>query len=503
MTTIETPILKNSKSQIHFGTDGWRGIIGEEYTFENVRSVAHGVGQLFSSASGPKKNIFIGYDNRFRAVEFAQEAAYVLSQYRFTVHVLSSSVTSPFLSFVTWKEKAPFGAMMTASHNPAEYLGFKIKGSFGGSIPQETALQIEEKVHSLPEDLDFSFTRNGHPPFQISLLETHMTEYVRYLKKHIDTSLFQKSKKRVCFDPMYGPGGKMVEALFKSLKNPMEYTLLHNTVDPLFGGLHPEPIEAYLSELKTAVPKMNACAGFALDGDGDRLGVVDENGKYLTPQQTFALLLWYLVNVKGLRGKVPQAVSLGYLSERIAQDYNCPFEEIPVGFKYVAEKVLKGDVLAGGEESGGYAFGKTKRNTKPGSILPERDGLFSALLLLEMILSLNKNLSVILKEIENKYGASCYLRNDIPLSRPVRNKSEFIQKVQKQFPTKWLGLSIKEMRTLDGLKVVLEDGSWILMRPSGTEPLLRTYAEFPKMENSQKSLDKLATLVNSILDSQK
>ena len=177
------------------------------------------------------------------------------------------------------------------------------------------------------------------------------------------------------------------------------------------------------------------------------------------------------------------------------------FEEIPVGFKYVAEKVLKGGVIAGGEESGGYAFGKTKSSTKPGSLLPERDGLLSALLLLEMILSLKKNLSVILKDLEKKYGASCYLRNDIPLSKPVKSKAEFIKKAQNRFPSKWLGLAIKEMRTLDGLKVVLEDGSWILMRPSGTEPLLRTYAEFPKMELSKKSLEKLSPLIHSILES--
>ncbi|MBI2916291.1 MAG: hypothetical protein HYY07_05480, partial [Elusimicrobia bacterium] len=410
-------------------------------------------------------------------------------------HLLSQPVTSPFLSFVTWKKKSPFGIMITASHNPSQYLGFKIKGSFGGSIAPETVSKIEEKLHSLTTNGSASLSLSVPArPSQTSDSPLFLS-YLQYLKEHVDVSLFQKKKIKIVFDTLYGSGSYLSELFFRSFSHPLEIEPLHQGSDPLFGGLHPEPIEEYLGDLKNRIRQSHADVGFALDGDGDRLGIVDESGTYRTPQQVFALLLYYLLTEKKLKGKVVQAVSLGFLSERIASDYNCPLEEVPVGFKSIAEKMLAEPVLIGGEESGGYAFSKTKQSTRPGSIIPERDGLFSSLLILEMMAATGRSVGQILKEVQKRYGNSFYLRKDIPLSRPIPNKSAFTQEMQKRFPDKWLGLSVREMRTLDGLKIVLSDGSWVLLRPSGTEPLLRTYAEFSSLDLARKSLEKLAALI--------
>lgn len=487
---------------IKFGTDGWRAVIGDLYTFDHVELVMQAVAKTFSPAKKGQSKIFIGYDHRFLSEKFAESVAKVLRQNHFSPYLLPEAVTSPYLSFLTWSQKSPFGIMVTASHNPAEYLGIKVKGSFGGSISQETVDQIERNINVLYSNRE----KKQSTDLKKKLLESYgevgkdfYRSYSLYLKEHIDFSLFRKVKSPVLFDVLYGPSKKFIDGFFQVIGSQTPLQFLHPNRDPLFGNIHPEPIEENLVELKSTMKSFCSMVGFALDGDGDRLGVLDEHANYLTPQQVFSLLLFYLADKKGLKGKVVQAVSLGATSKKIAQEFNLPFEEVPVGFKYVAEKILGGDVLMGGEESGGYAFGKTKSTTKKFSLLPERDGLFSALLFLEMILANGKGVSQLLEKIQKRYGPSSFLRRDIPLSSPIENKAQFIQKVQSHFPAKWFGLKIKEMRTLDGLKIELEDDSWILIRPSGTEPLLRTYVELPNKSLAMDSLAKLSHLTCHLL----
>lgn len=499
MTTI------GPKSRIRFGTDGWRAVIGDGFTFENVRLIAHAAARTFDSKKTRRPKVFIGYDHRFLAKKFAEEVAWVLARYHFEPCLLPCAVTSPFLSFVTWKGRSPFGIMITASHNPAEYLGVKVKGAFGGSISQESALRIEKELDPLTAQArgGNSFLRaeqEREKTKAISAAEAQVPAYLSYLKKHVDFPLLQRTHAPVCFDALYGPSATLIKKFFEMIESRILVQVLHNWRDPLFGGLHPEPIEKYLAALKESVKKSRSIAGFALDGDGDRLGVIAENGAYLTPQQVFALLVYYSASVKQLKGKVVQTVSLGVLSERIARDFNLPFEEVPVGFKYVAEKMLKEDVLAGGEESGGYAFGKSREMKAKQTLLPERDGLFSALIFLEMLLRNGKKASDLLKNLQTRYGKSCYIRKDLPLEHPIEDKSDFIRKLQNRFPNRWLGSCIKEMRTTDGLKIVLQDDSWLLLRPSGTEPLLRAYAEFPKMNLAEESLAKISKLLYNVLN---
>lgn len=490
---------KQTLPAIKFGTDGWRDVIAQGFTVDNVRFVSHAVAKTFESEK-PQK-VFIGYDHRFMAEEFAKESARILCKYKFEPYLLPHAVTSPMLSFITWKEKAPFGVMITASHNPPEYLGFKVKGSFGGSIPQSTAQEIEKNLSIVLSNHLQVPTKTNHHKIEIVELQTAKSpthSYFQYLKRHIDCDLLKKMRLSVTFDTLYGPGGTMVEQFFQSFDHRMTINIIHKNRDPLFGGLHPEPIEEYLQELKSKVKEFKSSAGFALDGDADRIGLVDERSRYLTPPQVFALLLFYLASEKKLKGKVVQAVSLGYLSERIAQDFNLPLEEVSVGFKHVAEKMIHEEVIAGGEESGGYAFSKTKPTAKPGSILPERDGILCSLLFLEMLCTTGKKIGQLLDDLQKRYGTSCFMRNDKILERPIEDKTAFIAKIQKNFPRQWFSQKVKEMRTADGFKAVMEDGSWILVRPSGTEPLLRTYAEFPNAEATHKSLAKVKDLIDGI-----
>jgi len=486
--------MKPGNSSIHFGTDGWRGVIGRDFTFQNVQKVTHAVGKTFKPGPGrPFPKVYIGYDHRFLAEQFAEEVASVLSLYRFNPSLLPHPVTSPLLSFQTWKAKSPFGIMVTASHNPAEYLGLKVKGSFGGSISQETVRKIERnltnrfKAKDRPLMRDHSSLWHKEAPGSV---RSPLPSYMDYLRTHINWRLIKRSRFAVCFDPMYGPAGRIIDHFFKSADSKIKIKTIHSQRDPLFGSLQPEPIEKQLSDLKMAIKKFKSGVGFAFDGDGDRLGVIDEKGQYLTPHQVFSLLLFYLVKEKGLRGKVVQSVSLGFLSKRIAEDFSLRFEEVPVGFKYVAEKMLEEKVLIGGEESGGYAFGTT---------LPERDGFLTALLFLEMVLATGKRVSRLLEDLKKHYGKSFYLRRDIPLPHPITEKSLFVRRVQQQFSTQWFGKRIREIKTMDGLKVVMDDDSWLLIRPSGTEPVVRIYGEFPDENLTKNSLAKLSKILYDVL----
>ncbi len=243
----------------------------------------------------------------------------------------------------------------------------------------------------------------------------------------------------------------------------------------MFGGLHPEPIEINLADLKKEVKRSGVAAGLAVDGDADRIGVVDEKGTYLTPHQVFPLLLYYLCRYKGEKGKVVQSISLGYLSERIAQDFGLKFEEVPVGFKYIAQKILDENILIGGEESGGYGYG---------DYLPERDGILNSMMIIEMLAVTGKSLSALVSEMQRKYGSSVYLRTDF--KNPGIPKDEFVESIKAITPDKIAGIKVKQVKDYDGVEFVLEDDSWLLLRPSGTEPLVRVYAEAENIEKTKK-----------------
>lgn len=446
---------------IKFGTDGWRGVMAREFTFQNVRRVAQAISEFIKDdalkASGRKKSplaqtIWVGYDRRFQSDAYAKEIARVLQGNKLFPCLLSETLPTPAISLLTHKESC-LGIMVTASHNPPLYNGIKIKRD-GRAVPETVTLAVESF-------LDKTAPVRGSDYKEKSIRQI----YLQYLRSKINTSAVAKGLKRpVVIDYMHGAASGLMEELLP----PGKILAIRTKHDPLFGGTPPEPIEQYLAPLSAAVKAEKALIGIALDGDGDRVGLVDEKGQYYTPCQVFPMIIDYLVSMKKLKGKIVQSVSMGYLSGRIARALGFPFEELPVGFKHVAGELAAGTAVIGGEESGGYAWN---------GCLPERDGLLTALLLLEMCAALKKTPSQIWKDIEAKYGKSSFKRIDVRVHRPVADKAIWAAKLVKKLPKKILGTEIKELLQVDGLKIILQGDHWILVRPSGTEPLMRLYAE--------------------------
>jgi len=468
-------------SEIHFGTDGWRGLIADDFTFAQVRRAAAATAAYIkdhpSAAQGP---VLIGYDRRFLSKSFAHCAASIFSREHIPVLVSSRPVPTPAISFSVVHRSAPWGIVITASHNPASYNGFKIKESQGRSAPPEVTREIEAYLNI--DSSSPAATGRGPMVRQTSGGDVIGTfddraAYEGYLRSRLDWKVLKRHHGRVVFDYLYGVGSGIPERVLKGSK----FTLLslHSEHDPLFGGLHPEPIENQLISLTKVVRARRAIVGIALDGDADRLGVVDDLGRYLTPHQVFPLLLLHCIEHKGWKGKIVQAVSLGYLSERIARSFNLPFEEVPVGFKHVAERMLNNNFLAGGEESGGYAV-------RGG--LPERDGILNGLLFLEMLAARKKLPSQLLKDLEKRFGTARFRRIDIHLTTPILDRSTFARNISTRVPDRLAGEKVLEVRTRDGVKVMLQSGSWVLLRPSGTEPLIRTYAESESLGKTEALL---------------
>ena len=393
---------------------------------------------------------------------------------------------TPALSVSVAHRHAAWGIMITASHNPALYNGFKVKDGHGRSAPPEVTQGIENLIQdALPPS-----PGKEHDQRLVKALPAFDDRrvYLNYLRHRIDWPLLKRFKAKIVFDHLYGVASGIPEELFKESR--LTIHSLHGQADPLFGGLHPEPIESNLGDLKKALRAQRALVGIACDGDADRLGIIDEKGSYLTPHQVFPLLVLHGIEHKHWKGKIVQSVSLGMLAERIAQAYHLPFEEVPVGFKHVAERMLREDILAGGEESGGYAV-------RGG--LPERDGILSGLLFLEMLAARKKTPSQLLAEMEKRFGRARFHRVDMPLEKAITDKSDFVQFVSTDLPSRLSGQAIKEVRTQDGVKIFLASGAWVLLRPSGTEPLVRTYAESDNWAQTGKLLKWAQDIVRRFL----
>ncbi|MFH2070419.1 MAG: phosphoglucomutase/phosphomannomutase family protein [Elusimicrobiota bacterium] len=442
--------------KIKFGTEGWRGIIADDFNFENLAKVTGAISGVLPQG----KNILVGYDSRFLSERFAQFVASIFRKNGHTVKMTGSSVITPNLCYATKTLSCEIGIMITASHNPYQFNGIKIKAPYGGPVPVWFSQKVEENLGKQDTSVG-----------DLSVLdETGLTcidivpDYIEYLGKSVDLSCVQKIRKKIVFDCMYGPSGQYIRGLFN---NGNTMTIRAHR-DPTFGGMVPEPVEKNLSQLKKAVIKEKAGCGLAFDGDGDRLGVIDDTGSYLPPHIVFPLLLDYLVKVKELSGSVVQTISLGYLSRRIAKRYNLPFTETRVGFKYIADKLLNENVLLGGEESGGYWAM---------SEIEDRDGVLSALILIEMLGSSGKKLSRHVFELQEEFGKSFFLRDDIRLKEIIFDKDNFSRKVTGLIPKKIFAKMVSNVDTWDGIRIALNDDSWLLMRPSGTEPVLRVYAE--------------------------
>lgn len=465
-------------NRIVFGTDGWRAVISREFTFENLRYVAAATAEYFKRV-GDGKPITIGYDRRFLSREYAHEVAGVATAKGLKVILSNDVCPTPSLSLETFRRRTAGGIMITASHNPGQYNGFKVRGPFGGPVNPSVTRQIERRANNLlerrkaPKLLELNQARKS----RCLRFFDPKKDYLQSISSYVDVERIKQLCPRVVVDAMYGAGAGVLAPLLSSWG--LETWEIHGETNPSFGGLHPEPIGKHLRPLCEAVKDRGADVGFGLDGDADRVGVVDERGYCLTTQDVFALLLMHLHEDLKMTGEVVKTCSSTSMLDKLCTMYGLKLHEVPVGFKWVCDLMLERDVLIGGEESGGYGV--------KGHI-PERDGSLAALLVLQMMATRKRPLSEILGELYGKVGYHAFRREDFLLDH---EKMASVLRRLRSGPVKSIaGRAVERVLTIDGFKFFLRDGSWILLRPSGTEPLFRVYIEGPSDEVVEEILAK-------------
>jgi len=461
-------------SRIKFGTDGWRAVIAEDFTYANVRACAQGVADYLKGAGTARGSIVIGFDTRFASEEFAAASAEVLAGNGIKAFLFPRPAPTPVTSYTVTALKADGAIMITASHNPANYNGFKYKVASGSSAPTEIISKIEESANAAVDkgtvkqlDLSEAFKKKlvtYHDPYHA---------YERHLNRLINIETLKKNKLKIVVDSMFGAGIGYFKSLLEG--GQIEIHEINRAHNPLFPGIQPEPISKNLSKLARQVIRDDAAVGFATDGDADRIGIIDENGRFMTTQEVFALLAMYFLDVRKERGPLVKTLTSTDMLFTIGEIYNVPVFETPVGFKYVAPIMIREKALLGGEESGGYGFR---------GHIPERDGMLAGLYFIDYIVRTGKSPSQLLANLFKKVGPHYYDRLDIQTTDEI--KHQMLSKLSAASVTNIGGQKVVKLDTRDGFRYKLEDGSWLLLRFSGTEPLVRIYAECSSMEEVQK-----------------
>lgn len=458
---------------IKFGTDGWRGVIAREFTFENVAIVAQATMDYMALEGLADKALVIGYDRRFLSREFAERSAEIAVGNGIKVFLTEDYAPTPAVSWAVRSRSAGMGIMITASHNPPVYNGFKVKESFGGSARPSTTIKIEEQVAANISDgreiLSTPFAEGVQRGMIVQFDASK--EYYAQLEKYVDMDLIRKSNIPFVVDPMFGAGSGAFPRLLPAC------TEIHGDCNPAFGGQAPEPIMEHLLELSEAVKSGAFRAGLALDGDADRIGAVDENGDFFSSHMIFTVLLRHLYERKGVRGGVVKTVSTTQMINLLADKYGLKLFETPIGFKHICELMLDNDILMGGEESGGLGV--------KGHI-PERDGILMGLLLLEAMAMSGKGLKELLDETMDEIGHFYYRRIDLQIEQQAKEK--LIARLKSGGLKEIAGATVETTNFSDGFKFIFSGGSWLLIRPSGTEPVLRLYSEAGSLEAVEKFL---------------
>jgi phosphomannomutase len=467
---------------IKFGTDGWRAVIADGYTFANLERVARATGQWLrrhygDGPSGP--SVVIGHDTRFQGAAFAAHTARVLASMGVRVRLARTFATTPAVSWATVDGGHSAGIVITASHNPPEYSGFKIKAHFGGPATPAMIAEVEEELGRLEDGFALRPLADLEGEGLVEGFDLRKA-YVALLKKRIDVEAIKEAQIRVGYDAMYGAGQGIVTELLGVAR----VVELHHDLNPGMHGQAPEPIERNLGELAEAVPEQNLVCGLATDGDADRIGLVDEEGTFVDSHKILALLVKYLHEEKGLRGSIVKTFSTTDMLDRMGEQYGLKVETTPIGFKHIGPKMIEGDVLVGGEESGGMAV--------KGHI-PERDGLYIGLTVVEMMVKRERTLSGLVRELMDEFGPHYQSRNDLHTTED--RKRAFLRRLEEQGLDAVGGRAVQGVETLDGYKYRVEDG-WLMFRPSGTEPLLRIYAEARSQEDADALVKVGADLVS-------
>lgn len=466
-------------STIKFGTDGWRAVIAQDFTFANCRLVAQGIAGYVNSVNLAKKGIVIGYDNRFMSPDFARECARVLLGNGIKVYLMCRPAPTPVTAFAIQVKEAGGAVMITASHNPPEYNGIKFIPEYAGPALPDVTDAIEQDIQHVMESGKVYELAIGEAA-QFNLFEELDVdkEYQAQLLKLTNPEAFKKRALRVVVDPMYGAGIGYLEKVLSQLG--CEVFPINNHRDALFGDSLPEPTDANLSDLKRAVVAYKADIGLALDGDADRFGIIDHQGNFINANRFMALLLEHLLLTRQFRGPVARSVATTHMLDRIARKNGLAAIETPVGFKYIGQCLREKGCMLGGEESGGLSI--------LGHV-PEKDGILACLLAAEMLAYTGKNFTELEAELTEKYGSMVSRRMDVKVN-PME-KAAILARLKEYRPKSLAGIPVEASDTLEGLKLVLEDGSWVLIRPSGTEPLFRIYVETGQEEclpNLQKEV---------------
>lgn len=451
-------LMEHRMKKAGFGTDGWRGVIAEEFTFGNLRLVAQAI-MSYIKWHGMKGSVVIGYDTRFMSEDYADVVASVVAGNGLTAVLSECAITTPMLSYAAARAQGCGGIMVTASHNPCRFNGIKYKAAFGGSAYPSMTREIEYLIGRDPI-LTVPLQEDGGANIKKT---DFFGPYITELRGLLDDEILGSSGFKVLLDCMHGAGGGVAGRVCEGLG--VEMDTMRTARDPYFGGSDPEPSEHNLRELSQRVREGGYDIGFALDGDADRLGVVDGEGSFVTAHQVLSLLLLHMHKNRRQTGMVVKTVSTSSVVDKVAAKLGLPVVETPVGFKHICELMLKEDVLIGGEENGGLGIK---------GYIPERDGLLAGLLLMEMMIKEQKTIRELLDWLDAKFGKMYYKRQDVPVTDGVGaafdGLKDGIGKIFGEF-------GIAEVRETDGVKAVFTDGSWILFRSSGTEPLIRVYAE--------------------------
>jgi len=466
--------------EIKFGTDGWRGIIADDFTFENVRRVAGAIASYVLKYEDAQRGVFVGYDTRFASGRAAQIAAEVIAAAGIPVKLANDYTPTPAVSYAVKNNGAAGGVMVTSSHNPWNWNGVKFKGKFGGSATPAIMKRIEEEMSA-----------GAMPQGVIAAIEEAdlKTPYVAAVCRFADMDLIGKTKFKFAIDSMYGSGRGILAGIFQDRGVP--FVAIRQEVNPLFPGINPEPIQPHIALLQETVVKEKCDAGLATDGDADRIGAVAEDGSFVDSHKIFCVLLRWLLVRKKWPGDVVRAFNTTRMLDRIAAKYGRKLYETPIGFKYIADLMMEHDILIGGEESGGIGYSR---------FLPERDGILNCLLLANVMAEEGKPLGQLVADLQREFGPHYYGRRDLHIAEEIKQSA--IERARAE-STQGLGrYRVVKKENLDGIKFFLDaptngNGAeaWILFRASGTEPLLRLYSEAASPELVEEILTAAESFV--------
>ncbi len=469
----EFVVSEEARNEIRFGTDGWRAVISKEFTFKNVAILAQAISEWVNrdlrKPTGLRKRVAIGYDTRFLSEEYAKAIACVLAGNNIEVFLSDAAIPTPTLSFAVTCHHCVAGLMITASHNPGQFNGVKIKTAQGGAASREITDIVEEYIAKTEvKTVDALVAQERKDLF----IQDFKTEYVAFLRNYLDLKTIKKARYKILVDAMHGSGNALSLRVLQGTS--IRADVMRGDVNPSFEGGKPEPIEKYVTGIMQRVKKEKFDLGLILDGDADRIAAVTSDGEYINPQKILGLIILHFVRNRGKTGGVVKTICGTTMLDNITKKLGLKLYETPVGFKYISDLMTSEDILAGGEEAGGIGVQ---------NYIPERDGTLAGLLLLEMMVYQKKSIKRLIVDMEKEFGHYYYERAALPLG----TKALDVQKLKSV--KRILGKKVMDIKTFDGVKLICEDESWVMFRPSGTEPLVRAYVEAKSVSKAKAMIE--------------